>query len=106
MLGLQASPQDDSGFSPAEAVFGSTLSLPGKFLKHSEIPLEIFLRRVEQAVLGFSRPPQPQPQPLPQALLDTEFDFVHDNTLKPPLSPLYRGPDQVLQRSQRFLFSR
>ena len=29
MLGLCAAPKDDSGFSPAEAVFGSHLSLPG-----------------------------------------------------------------------------
>ena len=71
MLGLRASPKDDSGFSPAEAVFGTALSLPGEFLEHSEIPPEIFLRQVEQAFLGFSGPPQhqlvpqPQPQPLP-----------------------------------------
>ena len=94
MLGLRASPKDDSGFSPAEAVYSPVLSLPGKFLKHSEIPLENFLCRVEQAVLGFSRPPQhqavpqPQPQPLPQTLLDAEFVFVRDNALKPNLSPL------------------
>ena len=49
MLGLRSSPKDDSGFFVAEAVLG-TLSLPGEFLKHSEIPPEIFLRRVEQAV--------------------------------------------------------
>ena len=29
MLGLRASPKDDSGSSPAEAVYGSVLSLPG-----------------------------------------------------------------------------
>ena len=85
-------PKDNSGFSQAKAVFGSTLSLPGEFLKHSEIHPEIFLHQVEQAVLGFSGPPRhhivPQPQPLPQALLDTEFVFVHDNALKPSLSPL------------------
>ena len=97
MLGLRASPKDDSGFSPAEAVFGSTLSLSGKFLEHSEITLDIFLRQLEQAVLGFSGPPQhhvvpqPQPQPLPQALLNAEFVFVRDDPSKPPLSPLYRG---------------
>ena len=71
MLGLRVSPKDDSGFSPAEAVFGSTLSFPGEFREHSEIHPETFLRRVEHAVLGFSGPtghhvvPQPQPQPLP-----------------------------------------
>ena len=97
MLGLRSSPKDDSEFSPAEAVYGSTLSLPGEFLEHSELPLESFLRWVEQAVLGFSGPPQhnvvpqPQPRPLPRALLDAEFVFVRDNASKPPLSPLYRG---------------
>ena len=43
MLGLRASPKDDFGFYSAEAVYGTALSLPGKFLKHSEIPPEIFL---------------------------------------------------------------
>ena len=42
LLGLRSSPKNDSGFSPAEAIYGSTLSLPGKFLKHSEFP-ESFL---------------------------------------------------------------
>ena len=82
MLGLRSSPKDDSGFSPAEAVFGSPLSLPGEFLKHSKIPPEIFLRQVQQAVTRFPGPPQhhvapqPQPQLLPRALLDAEFISV------------------------------
>ena len=98
VLGLRSSPKDDSGFSAAEAVYGSTLSLPGEFLEHSELPLESFLRRVEQAVLGFSRPPrhhivpQPQPQPIPSVLLTADFVFSRDDALKPPLSPFYRGP--------------
>ena len=95
MLGLVSFPKDDSGFSPAEAVYGSTLSLSG------ELSPESFLRQVEQAVLGFSGPPwhhvvpQPQPHPLPRALLDAEFVFVRDDASKPSLSPLYRGPYQV-----------
>ena len=35
MLGLRSSPKDDSGLSPAEAIYGSTLFLPGEFRKHS-----------------------------------------------------------------------
>ena len=35
MLGLRTAPKDDSGFSPAEAVYGTNLSLPGKFIKHT-----------------------------------------------------------------------
>ena len=94
---------EDSGFSPAEAVYGTNLSLPGEFLKHSEIPSDIFLQRVEPAVQGFSGPPghhvSPQPQPLPRALMEAEYMFVRDDASKPPLSPLYRGPYLVLRRS-------
>ena len=57
MLGLRSSPKEDSGFSPAEAVYGSNLSLPGEFLEHSKIPPESFLRKIELAVHGFSGPP-------------------------------------------------
>ena len=52
MLGLRSSPEKDSGFSPAEALYSSNLSLQGKFLEHSEIPPESFLRKVDlQGVL-------------------------------------------------------
>ena len=70
MLGLRTDPKNDSGFSPAEAVYGTNLSLPGEFIKHSEFPPEVFLQKVESAISGFSGPPYhhvdpPQPQPLP-----------------------------------------
>ena len=58
MLGLCSAPKDYSGFFPAEAVFGSPLSLLGKFLGHPELPLEFFLGRVERAVSSFSSPPR------------------------------------------------
>ena len=47
MLGLQTAPEDDFVFSPAEAVYGTHLSLPSEFLIHSEFPPEVFLRKVE-----------------------------------------------------------
>ena len=40
MLGLCTAPKDSSGFFPAEAVYGANLSLPGKFIEHSEFPPE------------------------------------------------------------------
>ena len=57
MLGLRSSPKDNFGSSPAEAVYGSNLSLPGEFLEHTELPPESFLRKVDQAIQGFSGPP-------------------------------------------------
>ena len=72
-------------------------------MEQSEFPPEVFLWKVERSVSGFSRPHQhhhvtlPQSQPLPQALLNTEFMFVHDDTSKPPLALLYSGPYKVLK---------
>ena len=34
--------------------------------------------------------------------MDVEFVFVIYDALKPPLSPLYRGPYQVLRRSEKY----
>ena len=58
MLGFPAAPKDDSGFSPAEAVYSSHLLLPGEFLKHPEFPQEAFLGKGENVVSGFSGPPR------------------------------------------------
>ena len=108
MLGLQSAPKDDSGFSQAEAVYGSPLSFPGEFIKHLEFPLVVFLRKTERAVSRFSGPQlhhvisPPQPQPLPCAFLAAEFMFFRDDASKPLLALLYRGPFKVLKRCKKF----
>ena len=107
MLGLRTAPKHDSGFSPAEAVYGTNLSLPGEFIEHTEFPPEVFLRKIELAVSGFSGAPRhhvppSQTQPLPRELLTAEFVFVRDDASKPPLSPLYRGPYKVLKKFEIF----
>ncbi len=38
-----------------------------------------------------------------QQLQEAEFVYMHSGGVVPPLSPLYRGPYQVLERSQTFL---
>jgi hypothetical protein len=38
MLGIRASFREDSESSPAEAVFGSQLILPGQFINTDELP--------------------------------------------------------------------
>ena len=110
MLSLRASPKDDSGLSPAEAVYGSALSLPGEFFKHSELLPESFLRNFEKAVLDFSGPPRhhaiPQPQPLPRVLQYAEFVFVRDDALNPPLSPSTEDPTEFFKDQRNFLFFR
>ena len=101
MLGLRTDPKDDSGFSPAEAVYGKNLSLPGEFIEHTEIPPEVFPWKIELAVSGFSGAPPhhvPPSQPLPWELLTAEFVFVRDDASKPPL---YRGLYKVLKKFEK-----
>ena len=107
MLGLWTALKDDSGFYPAEAVYGTHIFLLGEIIEHLEFPLEVFLQKVKQAVSGFSRPQShhltpPQPQPLPRAFLNAEFVFVCDDTTIPPLALLHRGPYKVLKHCEKF----
>ena len=52
MLGLGSAPKDNSGFSPAKAVYDSHLSLPGEFVEHPEFPPEIFSGKWRKLSLG------------------------------------------------------
>ena len=45
LLGLRATPNDDTGLSVSEAVYGSPLTLPGELLDVPEFPPESFLRK-------------------------------------------------------------
>ena len=83
MLGLQTTPQDKTGFSPAKAVYGAPLCLPGEFLDSVDIPPREFLDRIQSALCVLTLPP---PHPLapssacvPTALASTEYVFVHEN---------------------------
>ncbi len=107
MLGIRASFRDDSEFSPAEAVFGSQLILPGQFVNTAESPSPSFLSDLQTTMT--SRPPQPTrhnsalaPSTLPEELLLASFVLVCRDGAQPPLSPIYDGPYRVLERSTHF----
>lgn len=107
MLGLRTVPKEDTGFSSADAVFGSSLSVPGEFLDIPEFPPDAFLRRIDSAVQGFAKPPPhhikiPPNYSLPDALLRADFVFVREDASTPSLDPLYRGPYRVLERQSKF----
>jgi hypothetical protein len=53
MLGIRASFREDSEFSPAEAVFGSKLILPGQFVNTAKSPSPSFLKDLQ----SYGRPP-------------------------------------------------
>jgi hypothetical protein len=107
MLGIRSAWREDSEFSPAEAVFGSQLVLPGQFLSTPEPPSPTFLRDFQGVLAGRSPLPTshhttPLPTSLPEELLLSRFVLVRRDAVQPPLSPLYDGPYLVLERSLHF----
>jgi hypothetical protein len=99
--------REDSEFSPAEAVFGSQLVLPGQFLSTPEPPSPTFLQDFQGVLAGRSPLPTshhttPSPTVLPEELLLSRFVLVRHDAVQPPLSPLYDGLFLVLERSLHF----
>jgi hypothetical protein len=107
MLGIRSAWRDGAEFSPAEAVFGSQLVLPGQFLGSPEPPSPSFLSDF-QGVLAARTPLKtahhttPLPTELPEELLLSRFVLVRHDGVQPPLSLLYDGPFLVLERSLHF----
>ena len=106
LMGIRATPREDSNSTPAEAVFGTPLVLPGQFLGQPDPP-PAFYEELRQAMAGF-QPVKPAhntasgsraPSQLPAALLSATYVLVRRDGHVPPLEPLYDGPYKVLQRS-------
>jgi hypothetical protein len=81
MLGNRASFREDSKFSPAEAVFGSRLILPGQFINTANSPSPSFLNDLQTTMAGRPPPPTwhnsaPAPSTLPEELLLARFVLV------------------------------
>ena len=100
-------PKDDIGLSDSKAVYGSTLTIPGEFLRSSELPPSTYLSRIECAVAGFAIPPphhvlQSPPHQLPAPLMSYKYAFVEEDASIPSLAPLYCGPYLVLGQRDEF----
>jgi len=106
LLGLRAVPRDSLGFSASEAVFGAPLTLPGTFLEAPEMPSDQFLSKIKSVVRGFSATVphnvRMSSSTVPASLLSAGFVFVRQDASSPSLAPLYRGPFQVLLRTDKY----
>jgi len=103
MLSLRAAPCEDDGRSPAEALYGAQLVVPGQFLDGVEPPLEPFLRSLEAAADSFKPAParhnipiDSKPSAISEELLVARFVFVRRDDHLPPLTAAYDGPYRVL----------
>jgi hypothetical protein len=104
MLGVRAIFRENSDLSPAEAVFGTQLVLPGQFIVTAESPS---LEDLMTAMAGHLPLPthhnsEPAPTALPEELLLARFMLVCRAGGQPPLAPIYDGPFPVMERSTHF----
>jgi transposase InsO family protein len=105
MLGLRATPKEDSAVSSAEMVYGLPLTLAGQFLEAREPPASVFLDRLRDTVWG-NLPTQPPPaaasqEALPKGLMDAPYVYLRRDGAKPPLSQVYEGPFAVVKRTPK-----
>jgi len=60
LLGLLLAAREDDNTTPAQAVFGSPLILPGQFFDTPELPSEQFLEQFSRTLSATEHPPSPQ----------------------------------------------
>ena len=107
LLGLRSTPREEDGRSPAQAVLGSDLILPGQFLTDSEVHFDSFIKKFENTLRSaestvarhnIALHAQP-PRDLPTDLAAARLVFVRRDGHVPLLTPLYEGPYSVVRRS-------
>jgi hypothetical protein len=107
LLGHRAQPREDTGLSPAEAVFGAPIVLPNEFLQNEDMPVDaiikIFSKTLHAPAVSLPRHNSSAqlPDELPGDLLSAPLIWVHRGGVIPPLQPLYDGPYAVLRRGLR-----
>jgi hypothetical protein len=107
LLGLRAQPREDTGLSPAEAVYGAPIVLPNEILQNEEMPVDAIIKNFPKTlhVPAVSLPRHNSSawllDELPGDLLSAPLVWVRQGSVIPPLQPLYDGPYTVLCRGPR-----
>lgn len=103
LLGLRTTPKEGLEVSPAEMVYGDPLVVPGEFFP--EAPHNEDIVRLRRIVGKFAPCKQsykaPKQHYIPQHLQRTKYVFIRTDTHKPPLTPAYSGPYEVIERKEK-----
>ena len=112
LLGIRTARKEDTGFSPAEVVYGADLILPGQFSPTSEPSpstktLQDFTIRLKADMAAAKYPETTwhtatARQEVPESLKAATFVFVRHGARRIPLTRPYDGPFRVLERGIKF----
>ena len=109
LLGLRTTPKEGLNVSPAEMVYGETITVPGEFFPPSEEDSDVHMQLSRlRKVVGEYRPFIPSKDNdarqriyVPRDLLTAKYVFVRHDSYRSPLSPPYKGPYLVLARKAK-----
>ncbi len=78
LLGIRAQPREDTGLSPAEAVFGAQIILPNEFLQNDELSVDTIVKKFAKTlhVSASSLPRHNSSTKLPAELLSAPLVWV------------------------------
>lgn len=107
LLGIRATLKKDFNFSPAEMLYGTTLSLPAQLITPLPVPTDIsdYVFRLKQFMSSLSPAitrPQHTTTHMPQDLFKCTHVFVRRDAVKKPLEPPYDGPYPVISRQNHY----
>ena len=106
LLGIRTMPKEGLHVSTAEMVYGQALVVPGEFFpQHNTDTPSAELQAARWSAQQFS-PCHPtrhnqRDSYIPRGLLTSDYVFIRQDLVKPPLSPPYKGPYRILQRSDK-----
>ena len=105
LLGLRATPKEDSSISSAKLFYGAHLVLPCQLTGVPELPLAVFQ---ESTMTALSHIPasgsraSKEPPEVPLQLQGASFVYVCCGGAKPTLATAYSGPYSVVSGSPKF----
>ena len=104
LLGLRTTPKSDLDASSAEMLYGENIVVPGDFFPSTNEAESFELTCARRSAAEF-RPFPPRQNfrqsYLPPQLNSCQFVFLREDAHRPSLTPPYRGPYKVLQRSDK-----
>ena len=110
LLGIRTTIKEDIGYSSAEMMFGTALSIPGDLITKREdqttLDASVYTDRLKHFMKevgpAHTRSRQSSHEHLDKNLSTATHVFVRTDSVRKPLEPPYRGPYKVLQHNDKY----
>lgn len=107
LLGLRSCVRDDTGYSAAEMIYGTPITLPGEFFEpsHQNSTYEEFIKGIQRDITHMTSIPKRKKHSatifIHPELNKCSHVFVRCDRLRKSLTPPYEGPFPVISRTDK-----